>query len=121
MIDAACEAIALAFASALRLTFMVVVASNIHANVPEPADKLLSDHRSRRGNGSLFHQFGKLMRIVANLRGILLSRLGYEDHISLQVTSGLVMLAMGDFPREIRNEQGGVADPTDRVIESLGW
>jgi len=36
------------------------------------------------------------------------------------VASGLVVLAMGDLPAEVRHKKSRVKGPTDRVVQNLG-
>lgn len=121
MIDASPEAVPFAFATALALTLMVVMAGDIGENVQEPADKLLADHGAGCDDRSLFHQLGELVGIIAQFRGVLVPRLGNEDHITLEVTGGLVVFAMRDLPREVRDQQSGMAEPADGIVEGLGW
>ena len=121
MVDASSKAIPFAFTTALALTLMVVVTSNIRENVQWPTDQLLSDHCNRRDDRGLFHQFRELVRIVPHSGGILISSFRNKDHIALDVAGSLVVLAMGNLPGEIRNQQSRMAEPPDRVIERLGW
>lgn len=55
----------------------------------------------------------------ANARGILGASLGDEDHVTGDVTGGLVVLSVGDLPREVRDEQSRVTDPTNGVVQLL--
>lgn len=98
MIDAAAKTVPFAFAAALALTLMIVVASNVGEDVQGPTDQLLSDHRARGEDRGLFHQLRELVRIAPQLRGIHVAGLGDEDHVTLEMAGGLVMLPVGDLP-----------------------
>lgn len=44
------------------------------------------------------------MDSLANAGGILRARLRDKDHVTSDVTGGLVVLSVGDLPREVRDE-----------------
>lgn len=98
---------------------MLVMSRDIGAHVQEPTRKLLSDHMSCRHDGRLLHELAQFVGVVTKLRGVLFAGLGHEDHVSLQMASGFVVFAVGNLPREIRDEQGGVANPPNRVVQPL--
>lgn len=120
MVDTAKVAVALALATALGLVLMVVVASNVGEEVHGPTEQLLHDNVAGGQEGGLFEQLVQFMDSLANAGGILRTRLGDENHVTSDVTSGLVVLSVGDLPREVRDEQSRVADPTDSVVQPLG-
>lgn len=60
-----------------------------------------------------------LVQQHAALSGVLLTSAGHEDHVALHVARGLVVLAVADLPAEVRDEQSGVQEPADGVIERL--
>ena len=106
---------------ALDLLMMVVMASYIGQKISWPATNLLLNERSGGVDWSLVHQLMHLMDKVAHPRCVLISSSGSEDHISLHVTGGLVMLAMADLPAKVRDQESGVAYPADGVVERLAW
>lgn len=120
MVDAAEEAIGLALSLALGLAVVVVVARDVGDEIHWPSSELLGQEVESSGNGSLLHQLRKLMRKFADPASIDLASLRHEDHVTLHVASGLVVLAVGDFPREIRDQESRVADPSNRVVDDLG-
>lgn len=60
-----------------------------------------------------------LMDEVAHPSGVLIPSSWSEHHVSLEVAGGLVMLAMADLPAKVRDQESGVADPADGVVERL--
>lgn len=42
-----------------------------------------------------------------------------EDHVALHVASGLVVLAVADFPGEVWDKESRVAKPTNGVVQGL--
>ena len=62
-----------------------------------------------------------LVHKIARPRGMLFAGSRTEHHITLDVASGLVMLAMADLPAEVRDQQGRVAEPADCIIQPLAW
>lgn len=120
VVDTAKVTVGLALATAFDLTRVVVVAGNVGEQIHGPAEKLLQDHVGGSDNRSLLHELGDFVNGLANVRGILFSSLGHENHITAQVSSGLVVLAVGDFPGKVRHQKERVADPANSVIENLG-
>ena len=120
VVDTTEPAILLTSALTLELLVVVVVASHVVEQVHGPASELLTNKSKSSHNGRVLHQLGQLMHSLAKLAGVLLSSPGNKDHVALDVAGGLVMLAVGDLPGEIRDEQGGVAEPADGVVEGLG-
>jgi hypothetical protein len=72
------------------------------------------------GDWSLLGQLVQLVHELSDTSGIYLPSLGNKDHVTLHISGGLVVLAVGDLPGEVWDKKGGVADPTDSVIEDLG-
>lgn len=70
-------------------------------------------------DGSFFHQLRQFMGIVAKSRGIHVPGLGHKNHVTLDVTGRLVVFAVRDLPRKVRNQQGGMADPAHGVVQHL--
>lgn len=120
VIDTTEVAVPLALAAPLGLALVVVVAGDIGQEVHGPSEQLLENEVGRGQDGGLLHQFAELMSGTADAGGIFFPGLGNEDHITSEVTGGLVVLAVGDLPGEVRDEQKGVADPSDSVVQDLG-
>ena len=121
MVNAASETILFALATAFMLALMVVVASDVERDIQEPANKLLSNHMASGIEGSFFHQLRQLVGVVAIPRGIHFAGFGHKDHVTIDMTSRLVMFAVRDLPRKVRNQQGGMTDPAHRVVEHFRW
>ena len=98
VVDTTEPAVALALTLALGLLVVVDVASNVGDEVQRPAEELLENHVGSGSDGGLLHQLRKLVDSVANSGSIDLTGLGKEDHVTLHVASGLVVLAVGDLP-----------------------
>lgn len=120
VVDTAEQAVLLALALALDLALVVVVAGDVSHEVHGPSTELLADGVEQGVDGSLVSQLGDLVDRLADTGGVDLAGLGYEDHVALHVAGGLVVLAVGDLPGEVGNEEERVADPADSVIEHLG-
>lgn len=120
MVDTAKHAVLLALALALGLAVVVVVSGDICHEVHGPSADLLTKGVDEGSDRSLLGQLVELVDGTADTSGVHLSRLRNEDHVTLHVTGGLVVLAVGNLPRKIRDEKDGVADPADGVVEGLG-
>ena len=120
VVDTAKDAILLALALTLDLAVVVVVAGDVRDEVHGPSTELLDDGVEQGVDGGLFSQLGDLVDRLADTGSVYLACLGNEDHVALHVAGGLVVLAVGDLPREVWDEKGGVAEPADGVIDHLG-
>ena len=120
VVDATEEAVLLALALALGLPLVEVVAGNVADEVQRPTGELLSNGVDERSDGGLLGQLIELVDQLADTRGIDLPRLRNEDHVALHVAGGLVVLSVGDLPGEVRNQEGGVGNEADRVVQHLG-
>lgn len=120
VVDTATPAVVLALATALVLLGVVVVASDVVHQVHGPAEELLGQKVAGGQDGGLLAQLTELVQGLADAAGVLLTGLGDEDHVAGDVTGGLVVLAVGNLPGEVGNEQERVADPADGVIQDLG-
>ena len=120
VVDTVEETVLLALSATLELALVVVMASDIGQEVVGPANQLLTKKHDQGYNGGLLAELGQLMGQLAEARSLLLASLGYEDHVTLDVTGGLVVLAVGDLPAEVRHKEGRMEDPTDGVIEHFG-
>ena len=121
MVDAASQTVLPALATTFRLALVVVVASAVGNQINEPSSKLCTNQVSRGHDRGFFHQLGHFVSVIANSRGILFAGLRKEDHITFEVAGGLVVLAVGDLPRKVWNQHGGMADKADRVVQGLRW
>lgn len=105
MVDAGGISVYLALSTAFRLTLVVVVAGNIEEEVHGPAEQLLSDRVEEGSDWSLLSQLVQFVDHLPNTTRILFSSLGNKDHVTLEVSGGLVVFAMGNFPREVGNQK----------------
>ena len=117
--DTAAEAVEPAGTLALGLLVVVVVAGDVEEEVHGPASNLLTDHVDGGVDGSLLHEFVHLVDGSASAGSEDLTGLGDEDHVTLHVAGGLVVLAVADLPAEVRDEKSRVAEPTNEVVQSL--
>lgn len=104
MVHTSEQTILLALSTSLLLGLMLIVTSGVGEEVHGPAEKLLADDPARSGDWCLFSQLVQLMHEVAVSRGEDLPRLRDENHIAGEISSRLVVLAVGDLPREIRDQ-----------------
>lgn len=116
MIDTATEAILPVLAAAFRLTLVEVVTGDVGKQVQRPSDQLLADQVDHGSDGSLLGQLVKLVGESTDARGVDLAGLGHEDHVTLEMTGGLVMLAVGNLPGEVRHQERRVEDPANGVV-----
>ena len=103
MVDTTSNSITFAFATAFTLRLMVVVTCDVEEQICRPPTKLLGNQIIRCGKRGFLGKFLELMKKVTVLVGIRLLGVWHENHVSLHVTSCLVMLSVGDLPREIWN------------------
>lgn len=120
VVNAAAEAVVLALAATLALALVVVVAGDVGQEVVGPADELLAEEQEQGVDGGLLGQLRQLVDHLAEAGGLLLAGAGHEDHVTLEVAGGLVVLAVGHLPREVGHEQGRVENPADDVVVQLG-
>jgi hypothetical protein len=120
VVDTAKTSVLLALTTTLDLALVVVVASHVGEEVYGPAEKLLQNQVHGSENRGFLHEFRNLVDSLADVRGILLASLGYEDHIAAEVTGGFVVLAVGDLPGKVRHQEGRVKDPANGVVENFG-
>ena len=71
------------------------------------------------GDWGFLSQLVKFMGEPSNTGGVLLTGLWDENHITLHVSSGFVVLAVGNLPGEVRDEKGRVTNPASGVVENL--
>ena len=117
VVDAATHAVLLALTASLALALVVVVAGDVGHEVVGPADELLPDEHGQGEDGSLLGQLGHLVQHAADLVGVLLTGARDEDHVALHVAGGLVVLAVGDLPAEVGDEEQRVQEPAGGVVD----
>jgi hypothetical protein len=120
VVDTTEKTVTLTLTLALGLLVMVGVTGDVGDDVKRPAEELLQDHVGSGSDGGLLHQLGELVNSVTDSASVDLTGLGKEDHVALHVTSGLVVLAVRDLPREVRDEKSRVENPANGVVEGLG-
>jgi hypothetical protein len=117
VVDAAAVAVVLALAAALALALVVVVAGDVGHEVVGPADELLGEEHDEGVNGGLLGQLSELVDGAAETGGVLLAGAGDEDHVALHVAGGLVVLAVGDLPAEVGDEEGRMKEPSGDIVD----
>jgi len=120
VVDTAAKTIVLANTLALGLLLVLVMASDVAENVCRPANKLLSDEVQKRGDWGILGELVELVGELAKTRRVDLSGGRVEDHVAVKVAGGLVVLAVGDLPREVWNEKCRVENPSNGVVDGLG-
>ena len=98
VVDTSEEPVDLALSATLKLTLVVIVTGDIAKEIHWPAQELLSDGVDQGCNRGLFSQLVQFVDHFPDTTGINLASLGNEDHVTLHVSGGLVMFAVGDFP-----------------------
>ena len=71
------------------------------------------------GDRGFLGQLVNLVDELPNTIAILLTGLWDEDHVTLHVASGFVVLAVGNLPGEVRDEESRVTEPAGSVVENL--
>lgn len=112
-------AVLLADTLALWLLLVAVVSSHVPEQIHGPAEQLLGNEHGCSVDWGLLHQLVHLMQEGSGTSGVLFASAWDEDHITLHVAGGLVVLAMADLPAEVWNEKSRVADPPHSVVEGL--
>ena len=103
MVDVPTPAVPLALTATFFLTGMAVVTSDVDGEVHDPSGELLTDEGTSSNDGSLLGKLGQLVISPSNLRRVLFAGLGNENHVTVEVSGRLVVLAMRDLPREVRD------------------
>ena len=120
VVDATSQAILLALATALTLALVEVVAGSVGDEVHGPTNELLSDKHDEAVDGGLLSQLAELVDETTDLVGELLAGAGQENHVPLHVAGGLVVLAVGDLPAEVGDQESRVDQPAGAVADQLG-
>ena len=71
------------------------------------------------GDWGFFGQLVDFVNELSNTVGVLLASFGNENHVTLHVSSSLVVLAVGNLPGKVRDKESRVADPASGVVENL--
>lgn len=117
VVDTTAEAVMLALAATLTLALVVVVASNVSEEVVGPANELLEDEHEESESGCLLSEMSELVGHLSETSSLLLAGSGNEDHVTLHVASGLVVLSVGDLPAEVGYKEGRVKNPASNVVD----
>jgi len=120
VVDTAAKTIVLANTLAFGLLLVLVMAGDVAENVCWPTDELLTDEMEERSDGGILSELVELVGELAETRSVDLFSGRVEDHVAVKVASGLVVLAVGNLPREVRNKKCRVKDPANGVIDGLG-
>ncbi|KAH3668267.1 hypothetical protein OGAPHI_002021 [Ogataea philodendri] len=97
----------------------VFLTRNVGEQVPPPATKLLHQQTCKSLDRSVFSQLAELDPAVDPMIFLkLLNSLWNKHHISSQVTSGLVVLAVTELPGEVWHVQVRMDDPAHSVVHS---
>jgi len=100
----------------------VVLAGEVEQQVPRPAEGELKDEAEEEHERSLLEQaVGLAVLGILSLGGKSdgRTRLGNKHLVACHVTGCLVMHGVRDSPRVIGDEEEGVEDPADRVVDEL--
>lgn len=120
VVDTATITVVLALATALLLSLVVIVASNVGQKVVGPAHKLLGHKHHQSKDGSLLGELTQFVDHLTETASLLLASARDKYHVALQMASGLVVLAVGHLPTEVGDEQSRVDNPADNVVVELG-
>lgn len=114
------EPVLLTLATALALALVEIVSGDVGQKVVGPADELLEEEVQCRVDGSLFTELTEFLDHTPESCGLLLACSGKENHVTLDMSSGLVVGAVGKFPAEIGNKKSRVDDPAGEVVDECG-
>lgn len=114
------ETVLLALATPLSLLFVAVVSSDVGQEVVGPSNELLAKEVEQGYDGSLFAELGEFVGKLAKTGSTFLPSAWYKDHISLHVARRLVVLAVGNLPAEVGNQERRMQDPADGIVKNLG-
>lgn len=117
VVDASEPSVALSLSTALRLTLVVVVASDVGDEVHWPSKQLLEEEVEEGREWGLLDEFAKGGSHGFKLLG---TGLWDEDHVALHVAGGLVMLGVGNLPRVVWDKESRVHPPSHEIVDGLG-
>ena len=119
VVDASSNTVVTTFAFSFQLLLMMVMSSHIRQQVPWPAEELLNKTPNQRHDRGFLSHLSNIVRSAAHPASILGAGLGDKHHVALEVAGGLVVLAVRDLPAEVGDEQRGVEDPADGIVQPL--
>ena len=105
VVDTSAKAVLFSFPAAFVLPLVEIMPANVGDQIGRPATNLLTDEVDGCGNGCLLGKFVHLMHEFAKVRSILLPAFRDMDHVSLEITSRLVVLSMRNFPGKVWHQQ----------------
>lgn len=103
MVDITAPAVLLALTATLFLAGVAIVPGNVGGEVDDPSRELLTNEGASSNDGCLLGEFSQFMGSPSNLGRILLASLGDKNHVTVEVSGRLVVLAVRNLPREIRD------------------
>jgi hypothetical protein len=98
VVNTSTKTVLLSLPAAFELAFVEIVTGNIGHEICWPASELSAKKTEGCEDWGLFRQLGYLMNQMSDPRGIVFPSLWHENHVSLNVPSGLMVLAMRDLP-----------------------
>ena len=119
VVDTGGIAVHLALSTTFKLALVVVVSSHVGEQVHGPSKELLAERVKEGRDWSFFGQLVDFVHKLSNAARVLVSSLWDENHVTFHVPRGLVVLAVGNLPGEVWNEEGRMAEPTSCVVENL--
>lgn len=117
VVDATTIAVLLTLTTTLTLALMVVVAGDIGHEIVGPANELLTDEHGESEERGLLGELRHLMNHLAEAGSMLLASSGDKDHITLHVSSSLVVLSVRDLPAEVGDKESGVENPAGDIVD----
>ena len=117
VVDFTTKPIPLTDTTAVGGVFVVIVAGDVCANVHDPAKGLLSEQAHCGHYWGLLPNLGHFMYQPAYLGCILVPSCWYKHLVPFEMACRLVMLAVRDLPREIRNPERRMQDEADGIVQ----
>lgn len=102
---------------ALELFLVVVMAAYVREQIHGPTGNLLFDEMTSGVDRRLLDKLMHLVKHSRRTSSVLVTSVRNEDHIAFHIASGLVMLAVADFPAEVWHQQSRVENPSNSVIK----
>lgn len=121
VVDTTKPPILLSRTASLLLQLVVVVPGNVGDEVEDPSSELLTDEVDECRDWCLLGELVELVNHAADAGGVDFAGFWHKHHVFVHVTSRLVVLSVRDLPGEVWHKKCGVADPTHRVVDDLGW
>ena len=117
VVDSTAKSIPLPNTASVGGVFVVVVAGDVCANVHDPAHHLLSEQGHCGHYWGLLPNLGHFVYQPADLGCILVPSCWYKHLVPFKMACRLVMLAVRDLPREIRDTECGMQNETNSVVQ----